>query len=433
MSSFAGVSVLADGGLCPATESFVDTGTDCGYHLLVVQDYRRTKQEAPTGDSITSRPFTVGGHDWYLHYYPNGENLSCADYVSLSVSRLYDDEGADEVVDTKFGFSFVDQVEKQNPVYIRGTETCSFPLPGSSWSCDKFVRRHALERSANLRGDCFTIRCDIMVVQDTKGGDGEALLPDIHRHFGDLFQTNLGADVTFEVCGEMIAAHRCVLAARSKVFRAQLFGPMKEGSATTTSSVIQIKDMEANIFRALLSFVYTDSFPAMHEDSMEEDETSHLVEHGQGEEALEDKMSEAAEQGQGEEAIEDKMSEVAEQGQGEEAVEDETRVQWLQDLFVAADRYDLQRLKFICEKQLSELIGVSSVASTLALAERHHCRGLEEACIKFIQVQSPSCLQTIMATDGWEHIITTYPSVLNELIAEVIALNQQTLSLFTKI
>ncbi|XP_048540084.1 BTB/POZ and MATH domain-containing protein 2-like [Triticum urartu] len=271
-----------------------------------------------------------------------------------------------------------------------------------------------LERSANLRGDCFTIRCDIMVVHDTKGGGGEALLPDIHRHFGDLFQTNVGADVTFEVGGETIAAHRCVLAARSNVFRAQLFDPMKEGSTATTSSVIRIEDMEASIFRALLSFVYTDSFPAMHEDSMEEDKMSHVVEHGQGEEAAEDKMPEAAEQ-----------------GLGEEAVEDETRVQWLQDLFVAADRYDLQRLKFICEKQLSELIGVRSVTSTLAMAERHHCRGLKEACIKFILVQSPSCLQTIMATDGWEHIIATYPSVLNELIAEVIDLNQQTLSLFS--
>ncbi|XP_037462482.1 BTB/POZ and MATH domain-containing protein 2-like [Triticum dicoccoides] len=288
-----------------------------------------------------------------------------------------------------------------------------------------------LERSANLRGDCFTIRCDIMVVRDTKGGGGEALLPDIHRHFGDLFQTNVGADVTFEVGGETIAAHRCVLAARSNVFRAQLFDPMKEGSTATTSSVIRIEDMEASIFRALLSFVYTDSFPAMHEDSMEEDKMSHVVEHGQGEEAAEDKMPEAAEQGQGEEAVEDETQEVVEQGQGEEAVEDETRVQWLQDLFVAADRYDLQWLKFICEKQLSELIGVSSVTSTLAMAERHHCRGLKEACIKFILVQSPSCLQTIMATDGWEHIIATYPSVLNELIAEVIDLNQQTLSLFS--
>ncbi|KAB8112811.1 hypothetical protein EE612_051545, partial [Oryza sativa] len=38
-----------------------------------------------------------------------------------------------------------------------------------------------------------------------------------------------GADVTFQVGGETVAAHRAVLAARSRVFRAELFGPMKEG------------------------------------------------------------------------------------------------------------------------------------------------------------------------------------------------------------
>uniref|UniRef100_A0A8R7US56 BTB domain-containing protein n=2 Tax=Triticum urartu TaxID=4572 RepID=A0A8R7US56_TRIUA len=135
---------------------------------------------------------------------------------------------------------------------------------------------------------------------------------------------------------------------------AQLFGPMKEGTAS--SSVIHIKDMEAKVFKALLSFVYTDSFPEMYEEIMEENA-----------------MSEAAE----------------EQGQEVEEVEDETGLQWLLDLLVAADRYDLQRLKFICEKQLSQRIGVSLVASVLALAEQHHCHGLKAACLKFIQAQSP--------------------------------------------
>ena len=160
--------------------------------------------------------------------------------------------------------------------------------------------------------------------------------------------------MTFEVSGETFGAHRCVLAARSEVFMAHLFG-------TATSNVIHITNMETKVFRALLCFIYTDSCPEMEKNSMEDDE-----------------MPGVAEQGQVEEVLEDKTSEVVEQTQ-EEAVEDEILLQWLQDLFVAADRYDLQRLKFICEKQLSELIGVS--------------RGLKEACIKFILVQSPSCLK----------------------------------------
>jgi speckle-type POZ protein len=175
----------------------------------------------------------------------------------------------------------------------------------------------------------------------------------------------VGADVTFEVSGETFAAHRCVLAARSKVFMAQLFGPMAENK---TSSVIQIKDMKAKVFAGLLSFIYTDSFPDVQDEEKEEE-----VEYAM----------------------------------------------WLQDLFVAADRYDLQRLKLLCEEFLAKYLCVSSVASTLALAERHFSHGLKEACLKFLQVQALPCLEKVMETDGWELIVTTYPSVLKEIIAKV--------------
>uniref|UniRef100_A0A453LGC8 BTB domain-containing protein n=1 Tax=Aegilops tauschii subsp. strangulata TaxID=200361 RepID=A0A453LGC8_AEGTS len=390
LMSFAGVSVVDSAKHCTCDTSAVYAGADSGYHLLMVRDYSRTKVQLPTGESATTGLFTVGEYDWYIEYYPNGENPNCRDFVSLYVTRhtLYDCEG-EEDVEAKFSFSLVDQLEKHKPVYIHGTnKTCTFSSSAPSWGSDRFVRRDALERSAHLKGDCLTIRCDIMVVcKDHKIEDAAGTVPDINQHFGHLLQNKVGADVTFEVGGETFAAHRCVLAARSKVFMAQLFGPMKEGA--TTSSVIQIKDMEAKVFRALLSFIYTDSLPAMEKDSMEEDE----------------------------------MSEVMDEGR-EEAAEFEMWLQWLEDLFVAADRYDLQLLKLICEKQLSEHISVSSVTSTLALAEKHHCCGLKEACLKFIQVQSPSCLQTVMATSGWDHIAVTYPWVVKEFIAKL-ASNQR--------
>jgi speckle-type POZ protein len=46
-----------------------------------------------------------------------------------------------------------------------------------------------------------------------------------------------------------------VLAARSSVFRAELFGPMKENSG----GPIEISDMESDVFKSLLHFIYTDS------------------------------------------------------------------------------------------------------------------------------------------------------------------------------
>ncbi|XP_044977501.1 BTB/POZ and MATH domain-containing protein 3-like [Hordeum vulgare subsp. vulgare] len=377
MSMFTGVSVIDGENQSSCNTSAIYTGVaDSGYHLLMVTGYSHTKEELHTGECASTSLFTVGGHDWYVEYYPNGLNKDCADFISLNVILPFDNDPLDMVVEAKLSFSLIDQVEKQNPMYIRAaSKTSRFSSAAINWGSDKFVRRDALERSSDLKGDCFTIRCDIMVVsKDPRTEGASGTLSDIHQHLSNLLQTKVGADVTFEVSGERFAAHRCVLAARSKVFMAQLFGPMKE-----TSTVIHIKDMEAKVFRALLSFIYTDLLPM----------------------------------------IEDEKSQDLEEGQVEEVVQHEMRLQCLQDLFVAADRYDLQQLKFICEKQLSEQLGVSSVMSTLVLAEQHQCQGLKEACMKFVQVQSPSCLQTVMATNGWDHAYTTYPSVLKELFVKI--------------
>ncbi|CAM0942625.1 unnamed protein product [Alopecurus aequalis] len=371
MSSFAGLSVVNSGQICTTLD--VGANTDSGYHLLVVKDYAQTVQEIPNGDEIISDCFTVGGYQWYIIYYPNGHDPSCADYISLGLYCLQDQPP----VKVKYQFSFVDQVEYQKPMHIRATETCRFSDENLYHGCDKFIKRDALERSTHLNYDCFIIRCDIMICKNPNTQHVTATMCEIGHHLDNLLQNKVGADVTFQVSGEMFAAHRCVLAARSTVFMAQLFGPMQEG---TTSSVIQIKDLEPKLFKALLSFIYTDSFPKMDKDYNKEEDEAEVVEEGQ-----------------------------------EGATE---YIMWLHDLFVAADRYDLQRLKLLCEENLSEHIGVSSVASTLALAEQHYCHELKEACLNFIQIQSPKCLDKIMATDGWKQITTTYPSVLNELIVK---------------
>ncbi|CAM0884843.1 unnamed protein product [Alopecurus aequalis] len=364
MSSFAGVSVVTGGKLC--TTSAVPVGTDSGYHLFVVKDYSLTVQEIPNGDFISTDPFMVGGHKWRICYCPNGQEPSGADFISFLLCRADNDEEMEEAVEAKFEFSFVDQVEYQKPLYIRTTKTYSYSVEDGCWGYGEFMRRDTLERSGNLKDDCFTIRCDIMVCKDLDTHDANCALSEIHEHFDHLLQHKVGADVTFEVSGETFAAHRCVLAARSKVFMALLFGPMAEGS---TSSVIQIKDMEAEVFALLLSFIYTDSCPGMEEEEF---------------------------------CI-------------------ERNVMWTQNVLVAADRYDLQRLKFICERLLSEHIDVSSVASNLALSEQHHCQMLNEACLKFIEALSPECLEKVMATDDWEHMIMAHPSVLNKFIVKVVS------------
>lgn len=55
-----------------------------------------------------------------------------------------------------------------------------------------------------------------------------------------------------------------------------------------------------------------------------------------------------------------------------------------QHLLAAADRYGLDRLRLLCEENLCKDVATNTVATTLALAEQHHCFQLKAVCLKFI-------------------------------------------------
>ena len=55
-----------------------------------------------------------------------------------------------------------------------------------------------------------------------------------------------------------------------------------------------------------------------------------------------------------------------------------------QHLLAAADRYGLDRLRLLCEASLCEDVAINTVATTLALAEQHHCFQLKAVCLKFV-------------------------------------------------
>lgn len=56
----------------------------------------------------------------------------------------------------------------------------------------------------------------------------------------------------------------------------------------------------------------------------------------------------------------------------------------IQHLLAAADLYDIERLKVLCEVFLCENLNVDNVATTLALAEQHHLVELKAFCLKFV-------------------------------------------------
>uniref|UniRef100_A0A0D9XUD5 MATH domain-containing protein n=1 Tax=Leersia perrieri TaxID=77586 RepID=A0A0D9XUD5_9ORYZ len=96
--------------------------------------------------------------------------------------------------------------------------------------------------------------------------------------------------------------------------------------------------------------------------------------------------------------------------------EEENVTAMAQHLLVAADRYDMERLKKACEEKIARHLDVGTAAMSLALAEQHGCSRLKEAIMRFI-VMSPARLKTVMATDGYKHLVICCPSIANEILA----------------
>ncbi|RLM73510.1 BTB/POZ and MATH domain-containing protein 1-like [Panicum miliaceum] len=195
-----------------------------------------------------------------------------------------------------------------------------------------------LEASGHIQDDRVVIECDVTVIKEPQVAE-EAVISESEE----------GADVKFIVQGEIFPAHKIFVAARSPVFKAQLYGPVGEGNR----ECITIEDMQAPVFKALLHFIYTDSLPAMEDiDSDEKEMMKHLL--------------------------------------------------------VAADRYAMERLKLICEGILCGSLDVETVATTLCLADQHNCRKLKDACIDYIY--SSDRINEVVASQGYLHLKRACPS-----------------------
>uniref|UniRef100_A0ACD5TWX5 Uncharacterized protein n=1 Tax=Avena sativa TaxID=4498 RepID=A0ACD5TWX5_AVESA len=356
-----------------SSTSKIVSATERGHHLLKIEGYSSTKSAVLTEKGLKSHPFTVGGHRWSIYYYPNGIDVSCWRYVSL---HLVLEERVARPVTARVQFSFASAREEPRhlvPCFPKKMKTAPIKsmegilMTYEMLGCDKFIKRADLEKSRHLVDDSFTVRCDIVVMNGFRAVEPAPAVPrafvtvppsDLDRCLRGLLESGNGADATFEVAGERFAAHRWLLAARSPAFSADL---LERGGA---SDVVRVDKMDPRVFKALLSFMYTDSLSLPQPETTTKQEKAALAQH----------------------------------------------------LLVAAHRYGMERLKLLCEESLCKTIDVGTAANILALAEPLGCRGLKEACFDFVG-RSPANLKAVMACDGFQHLSATCPSVLKDLLA----------------
>lgn len=309
------------------------------------------------------------------------------DYCALFVALIGESEAPQGVVNTSEGrvvrafhrFTLVDQSGRGQDV-AKGRRrdqgavkiSCARQDPNAR-NCHgyrKFVKKSILEDPARglLVNDTIIIRYQIELVVSTGGAlsrhTNPAKLqpqitvppPSLGPDLASLLDSGVGADVTFEVDDEQMPAHKIILQARSPVFKALLTGPMREGHEGS----VAVHDVKAPVFRALLHFAYSDTLPTELQGARLE-------------------------------------------------------VPMAQHLLAAADRFQLIRLRCICEQRLCETVEVETVATTLALAEQNNARELKRVCLEFVSKH----LQPVMATEGYQYMTTTCPQLQSELLAVI--------------
>ncbi|KAK3121315.1 hypothetical protein QOZ80_8BG0650640 [Eleusine coracana subsp. coracana] len=281
------------------TSSTSTVDTLVGRHIFHISGYSLIRKEVQSGK------FPVGGYQWFISFCPDsgciGSGRQQDPYIVLVLLTPC------VQVRAYFSIGFLNQVDGSTD-WLRTTQLITLVSTMSNKATARMViKRSQVEDLRVLREDRLTIVCDLAVIVDPRT-TSEAFSrvvvppPELPLCMAKLLEEGNGADVTFIVGEETFLAHRVVLAMRSPVLQAELYGSMSE---ERTRRVV-VREMQPAVFKAMLHFIYTDSLPTM--DALDRLDKKEMIRH----------------------------------------------------MLVAADRYAMDRLKTICQGDLSNTLTVEN-------------------------------------------------------------------------
>ncbi|CAO2211639.1 unnamed protein product [Urochloa humidicola] len=213
-------------------------------------DYSGTKNLGCIGKAVYSN-ISARGHVWRISCYPHGfRKEDQGEYLSIYLQLMGESKNVRAIFDV---FVMGRDGEPSSSHAKRCVQV--YPPEGyNSRGYPQFMKRSDFE-SIYLINGWATIMCVVIVVRDNDPLDVPP--SDMGIHLDHLLHCPETCDVSFVINGESFPAHRAILAARSPVFKAQLFGSM----ADAKMSSITLHDIAPTTFNAMLRFVYTDSLP----------------------------------------------------------------------------------------------------------------------------------------------------------------------------
>lgn len=316
---------------------------------------------------LESSTFTVrrGNYmsDWSLALYPNG--LPSTGHPAERLLTLIWRTGGknDDPADVDVKFSLVDKDGMQ-------IERDAFPFPSRS-SClsSEEMCAHDLEVCAPnffsqselverfLPSDTLTILCELTFLSaNTPTIGGSIDKPDFFRYAARSL-IRVIEDVTFLFESGKLAD--CTVECEGQEFfchkcilmaRSTIFNAMLTHNMEENQlGKVVIKDLDADIVHSMLRYMYSGTAPNLN---------------------------------------------------GQEA-----------RLLVAAQKYDLNELKQLCEARLSEKITISNALDLVLLADLHNASTLREQALAFIVTNG----EEIVRKPGWRKVLKAHPDVVADL------------------
>ena len=166
--------------------------------------------------------------------------------------------------------------------------------------------------------------CNFQIIIETPEIDYETKgLKAINNNLSKLLGNESLADIKFVFKDDQVPAHSAIIGASSPVFAAMFEGGRFQEGQTRT---VNIEDIDSPVFRKLLQFLYTGSSGSSKQDPSDE----------------------------------------------------------LQALFLAADKYQVDALKDICEQFLIHQLAIDNVLHLLVWAHLYGAEKLKETAVKYI-------------------------------------------------
>jgi len=218
---------------------------------------------------LESEPFSdfpLYGLRWRFIVYPYGDRRQSENYVSVYLQLI---DNID--IDALHVVYRMTIIGKQPKVYSESGDDNFLESNHRAWGWSRFVRRTDLVNRMLPADGSFILQCEISYTPDLV----ERLLPmygtsltcvgHLLKDMNKLYATRATTgDISINVHGKQLKAHKVILSSRSDVFRMLLEAKARDEQP---SNVIEIEDFQFEVVEAIIEFAYTGA-------------TSKIAEHG---------------------------------------------------------------------------------------------------------------------------------------------------------